>query len=184
MLITYFYFMNFQTDYPQLLKKAKSILSECNYNLSPEDLINEVYLRMYDKGKEYDIALFTVMMRNYFTQEKSIIINNHQSSINKEIFELVVCDKCKKEKPQTEYNKILIVKGIYTKDKTCKECRKPNNRIAVKSYWQKQKDGLTDTYIKSLLTNGKPNQKYLRSLITKEQIEQKRIELLNKKSPL
>ncbi len=171
----------FEKDYKILLNKAKSILQKNNYNLSPEDLINEVFLQFYDKKIPYKLELFVLNMRNYFCIEKTIIVNNHQQNVGI-YFEHLTCLKCKKERDSSEFNKIRITTGVYVQDKTCKICRRPENAIAVKSYWAKQKENLTDVYIKSLLSNDRKHQKIKRSEITKEQIDMKRMQL--KKEPL
>lgn len=173
--------MSFEKDYQDLLKKAQIIVSDCNYNLLPEDLINEVFIQMHDSGIKYEKALFIVKMRTYFSKEKTMMQNHHTDVDYKEKFQLIQCEKCKEEKDSSQYNFIRYMEGVYKRDKMCRQCRRPSNKKSVNTYWQKQKENLTDTYIKSLLTNGKPNQKILRSLITKDQIEAKRLELLTKR---
>jgi hypothetical protein len=211
---------DFELYHKELIDYAKSIVSKKQLSVPPEELVNEAFIKFFDRGKEFSFNEAKRLISGSGWAEFEHEISRHSkfnerfSSKELRNTDWIVCKRCKEDKPPASYylkthtktgrkflayicSECSIKERIEWfrnnkkrwaaymkawKDRTYpkKEKRQPRPihdlwKEANRRYMAKQKEELTDVYIRLLLSNKKHHP------ITPEKIEAKRQELLMKR---
>lgn len=189
----YLYNMSFEKDYNDLLIYARAVLSKIRISADPHDIVNEAFVIHHDSGEEYNRAkVLKIISRLCNAELDHLLAGLSKTKLPNDS----CCKGCNELKPIGLFYIFTSYKNhnIPNVSTLCKEChkysirkkrikkvRRPGKGINVlwreanKRYQAKQKENLTDVYIKGILkASGKP--------FTQSDIIKKRKELLQKRT--
>lgn len=183
----------FSQQYNSLLAYAGAIIKNRGLTIDASDLVNDAYIKFVESGRQYNrdeikrlIVIASDTQKVHQTIYKDSTAPRKASGITGQL----VCNKCKQPKQVNEFH-TSFEKGVQRLRKVCKECinkqKKERGRRSYSPYVStaasrkynlaRQLESikkLDDTYIKSRL-------KASRIDITPDAINQKRIEIQNKR---
>ena len=116
--------MSFESDYKELLRYATFKVNSLQLNVLPEDLINDTYIKLFDK--KYGLELYKKEINNLSLIEKHNSTNHiswgEKGSTLGNFKGDFTCIKCKEVKPSSEFRVELRKCGKKQLRTACKEC--------------------------------------------------------------